>query len=260
MDADIFSANLRGLLSGRKLSQKELADRIGGETESERRTYYRWLRRTVSQGLTRCEDRNREQLQRICEFFGIHPVERLWSPSMTATQNVTDECVAMLRFILQATTPVDGEGQLSHIVDSSTLMDQIRNAYGLLIEDRRLQARIKSQFRNGETLLERSAEAAAKEATPVADDATSPFADTRGDNETLQDYFVRRSLLRLRDDVRKRPNGGASVLMNRAILRLPILICKSLPDELDPAITFDQAWDSYILPALQKLRYELRGS
>lgn len=41
----------------------------------------------------------------------------------------------MLRFMLQATTPLDGEGRMAHIVDSSKLMFQIRKSYGLLVED-----------------------------------------------------------------------------------------------------------------------------
>jgi hypothetical protein len=130
LDAAVFKANLRDLLASRSLTQKDLADRIGGESDAERHSYYRWLRRTCSQGLTRCEDRNRDQLQRLCDFFGIHPVERLWSRRLTELQNTADEYVDMLRFILQSPVPLDGIGvRRIEGVDGESLKQQIRWAY-----------------------------------------------------------------------------------------------------------------------------------
>lgn len=258
MDAEVFSTNLRGLLLGRKMSQKELAYRIGGETESERHSYYRWLRRTVSKGLTRCEDRNRKQLQRICDFFGVHPVERLWSPSFAKTQNLADEHVAMLRYILQATTPLDGEGRMAHIVDSTKLTDQIRKAYGLLLEDQRIKAHLRSLHRNRDVPPGRPTEAVEEEATSSIDAEVTPFAESRGDDETLEDFLVRRSLMKLRDDVRNTPDAGGAHLLRQAGRRLPGVIRDCLPIDIDPAMAFEQAWQTFILPALRALRKELR--
>jgi transcriptional regulator with XRE-family HTH domain len=135
MDGEVLKSNLRGLLAIRGLSQKDLADLIGGETAGERHTYYRWLRRTCSQGLTRCEGRNREQLQRLCEFFGVEPVERLWNRGLLESQEAADEYADMLRFIIQATTAesnhsyydVDG-------VDTIALMRQVRQAYEIVVK------------------------------------------------------------------------------------------------------------------------------
>ncbi|TWT55474.1 hypothetical protein KOR42_28600 [Thalassoglobus neptunius] len=92
MDAEIFKRNLRELLEARGLKQKDFAEKSG--------LSYRWVRRICSQGLTRVEDRNREQLEALCEFFEVSPVERLWSEHLHNSQDGAALCEAKVKEIL----------------------------------------------------------------------------------------------------------------------------------------------------------------
>jgi transcriptional regulator with XRE-family HTH domain len=118
MDAEIFKLNLKGLLEARGMSQQELAERCG--------LGYQWVRRVCSRGLTRVEDRNRDQLQAICELFGISPVERLWSPDLHAGMGEAAWYGAKVEKILNETRSVtDFEGFVDISEDSIIEMVQI---------------------------------------------------------------------------------------------------------------------------------------
>lgn len=251
MDAEVFVANLRSLLNSRGLSQRDFADRVGGDTEAERDAYYRWLRRAASQGVTRCEDRNRRQLQRICDFFGIHPVERLWSRSLSDTQNVADEYVEMLRYIIQTTTPLDGIGRMYwNLVDADRLLGEIRRGYELLLADRQLQSRLKISTRpkNGGTrpTVGEPSEQAEKTNTGVGLPADGP-----NDGESQEDYFLRRSLEKIRELAKQNPEAGSDRLIRQIGGNLIDIIRSRLPIDPDASMTFDDAWEHHVKPGLR---------
>lgn len=258
MDAEVFVANLRGLLASRGLSQRDLADRIGGETDAKRLSYYRWLRRTASQGLTRCEDRNRRQLQQICDFFGIHPVERLWSPSLSQTQSLSDEYAVMLRYIVQTTTPLDGIGRMQRGVNPDGLMALIRQSYEVLIADQQLQVRLSRKPQKQEVPLERRS-VEPNESKHGVDAEEMLSGKKLEDGESPEDCFVRLSLERIRDVSQKSIFGGSANILRRIGRRLPDVIRGSLPVDLNRSMTFDQAWETHIVPGLKAFYNELEG-
>ena len=246
MDSEYFVANLRSLLASRGLSQRDLADQIGGDTEAERNSYYRWLRRTASQGLTRCEDRNRDQLQRICDFFGVHPVERLWSRSLLATQKSADELADMLRYIIQTTTPLDGIGRaFSNVVDADRLMAQIRKDYAVLLADRQLQARLSSKNVKGSARLENLLETT----TTSPRNVTSPV-ESPNEGESREHYLLRRTVETLRDRAQTNPDGGAVNLFHRWGRKLNDIIREIIRNDVDESLPFHDAYERYIRPGL----------
>lgn len=247
MDSEVFVANLRGLLASRGLTQKDLADRIGGESEAERHSYYRWLRRTCSQGLTRCEDRNREQLQRIGDFFGIHPVERLWSRSLSTTQKSADELADMLRYIIQTTTPLDGIGRaFSSLVDADRLEAQIRKGYAVLLADRQLQARFSSKnVKRRSVRLENLPETT----TTAPRNITSPV-ESPNEGESREDYLLRRTVETLRDRAQTNPDGTAVRMLRLWDRKLNDIIREIIRKEVDESLSFHDAWERYIKPNL----------
>ncbi|MEQ9409555.1 MAG: hypothetical protein RIK87_17600 [Fuerstiella sp.] len=125
MDAEIFKLNLKGLLDARGMSLLELAERCG--------LGYQWVRRVCSRGLTRVEDRNRDQLQAICELFGISPVERLWSPDLHAVMGEAAWYGAKVEKILNETRSVtDFEGFVDiseeSIIEMVKIIDRLHTA------------------------------------------------------------------------------------------------------------------------------------
>jgi len=232
--------NLRRLLTSRKLSLRNLADQVGGDTEELRDAYYRWLRRAASQGLTRCEDRNRDQLERIGNFFGVHPVERLWSSALAGTHGVADELAEMLRFIIQTTTPLDGTSrEFSDVVDADSLMSQIRNAYELLLADRRISGSKEIRRVTPEILPE-------SEATTRSDDSLS--VDPPNDGESREDYFLRLSLRNIQNIHETNPESGWTQMLRRLGLELLSIIRDSIRDEPDESLSFKDVFERHIKP------------
>lgn len=125
MDAEIFKLNLKGLLDARGMSLLELAERCG--------LGYQWVRRVCSRGLTRIEDRNRDQLQAICELFGVSPVERLWSPDLQVGRDEAAWYASKVEKILNETRSVtDFEGFVDiseeSIIEMVQIIDRLHTA------------------------------------------------------------------------------------------------------------------------------------
>ena len=70
----VLAQNLDRLLALKGLGRKEAAEVIG--------VPYKWLRRAVSQGLGRPDQRNAAHLQRVTTFFGLRRIDDLWRPSL----------------------------------------------------------------------------------------------------------------------------------------------------------------------------------
>lgn len=76
--AEIFRSNMRSLVEGRWLSQRQAADEIG--------VGYKWMRRACHRGLMRTDSRTRDDLQRVAEFFGIN-IDDLWDERLHQRPN-----------------------------------------------------------------------------------------------------------------------------------------------------------------------------
>ena len=76
--AEIFRTNMRSLLEGRWLSQRQAADEIGVD--------YKWMRRGCHRGLKRTDSRTRDDLQRVSDFFGIN-IDDLWDEKLHKRPN-----------------------------------------------------------------------------------------------------------------------------------------------------------------------------
>jgi hypothetical protein len=74
----VLAQNLDHLLALKGLGRKEAAEAIG--------VPYKWLRRAVSQGLGRPDQRNAPHLQRLTTFFGLRRIDDLWRPSLLDQQ------------------------------------------------------------------------------------------------------------------------------------------------------------------------------
>ena len=94
MDAEIFRHNLREMLRARGLKQRDFAEKAG--------LSYPWVRKVCSQGLTRVEDRNREQLEKVCEFLGISPIEQMWDTKLLDKQDEATAYAAKVEEVLRA--------------------------------------------------------------------------------------------------------------------------------------------------------------
>lgn len=114
MDAEIFKVNLKSLLDARGMSLRELAEHCG--------LGYQWVRRVCSRGLTRVEDRNRDQLQAICKLFGVSPVERLWNADLQAGKDEAAWYASKLEEILNATRSLSDFSRFEPI-DKSLIAD-----------------------------------------------------------------------------------------------------------------------------------------
>jgi len=77
-----LSQNLDRLLALKGLGRKEAAEAIG--------VPYKWLRRAVSQGLGRPDQRNAPHLQRVTTFFGLRRIDDLWRPSLVELRLAPD--------------------------------------------------------------------------------------------------------------------------------------------------------------------------
>ena len=76
--SSVLAQNLDRLLALKGLGRKEAAEAIG--------ISYKWLRRAVSQGLGRPDQRNAPHLQRLTTFFGLRRIDDLWRPSLLDQQ------------------------------------------------------------------------------------------------------------------------------------------------------------------------------
>ena len=70
----IFARNLDHLIMVIGLKLNEAAEQIG--------ISYRLVRRLVSAGISRPDERNEENLQKIVEFFMLHGAYELWQPDL----------------------------------------------------------------------------------------------------------------------------------------------------------------------------------
>lgn len=238
MDAGVFKSNLRDLLTSRGLTQKDLADRIGGESDAERHSYYRWLRRTCSQGLTRCEDRNRDQLLRLCDYFGIHPVERLWSVRLTELQKTADEYGEMLRFVLQMEVPPEKlDWFTARGVDVDLLKQQIRQTYEVLAKTTESLAYGSGSL--GEVLKhERERQKPRR----------------RANKKVNVDHFAAMAIERIKTSASNGGNGSQLALSTLGEDGLTDAIRQSLSH--DESMTFDEAWANAIVPYVKKVMSE----
>jgi DNA adenine methylase len=80
--SSVLAQNLDRLLALKGLGRKEAAEAIG--------VPYKWLRRAVSQGLGRPDQRNAPHLQRVTTFFGLRRIDDLWRPSLVELRLAPD--------------------------------------------------------------------------------------------------------------------------------------------------------------------------
>jgi len=69
-----FAKNLDGLLDLLGLSRKDAAEQIG--------VTYKLIRRLVSAGISRPDDRNRDNLLAITRFFALPSIQHLWHENL----------------------------------------------------------------------------------------------------------------------------------------------------------------------------------
>jgi len=69
-----FVKNVNQLLEVARLKRKEAAEAVG--------VPYKWLRRMVTTGLLRSDERNLKDLQKLAAYFSVPDVEHLWRPDL----------------------------------------------------------------------------------------------------------------------------------------------------------------------------------
>lgn len=94
-----FSRNLKALLEARCVTRKEAA--AGAQVP------YQWLRRAVSEGISRPDKRNKGHLAALVRYFELTSVERLWDrnlyvpPPPSSIKDVADQLGELMReFVL----------------------------------------------------------------------------------------------------------------------------------------------------------------
>lgn len=126
MDAETFRHNLREMLRVKGLKQTEFAEKTG--------LSYPWVRKVCSQGLTRVEDRNREQLEKVCEFLGVTPVEEMWHPKLLDRQEEASGYAAKVEEVLRACRlnneyfPYESVGEIS-VTDFVNQIEKVYEAF-----------------------------------------------------------------------------------------------------------------------------------
>ena len=81
--ADRFRENLQGLVRQTGLPQRVVADQMGVSLN--------WLRKCLYDGCVESNWVNEDKLQRVCDYFGITGLERLWSKNLRATYRTVEE-------------------------------------------------------------------------------------------------------------------------------------------------------------------------
>jgi hypothetical protein len=79
----VFADNLNQLLDLIGGGRKDAAEEIG--------ISYRWVRRMVSAGVSRPDERNEGNLQKLARYFALPGVEHLWWPNLVATLVASDD-------------------------------------------------------------------------------------------------------------------------------------------------------------------------
>ena len=72
----IFARNLNQLLDVLDLNRKTAADEIG--------ISYRWVRRVVTGGVSRADERNLASLEKLVSYFCLPNIDALWTPNLVA--------------------------------------------------------------------------------------------------------------------------------------------------------------------------------
>ncbi len=78
---DRFRTNLRSLIHGTGLTQKDVAEKIKIE--------YKRLRKLCGDGLARISPENHEDVRKICRFFGLKRTRFLWSPNLSTADRLS---------------------------------------------------------------------------------------------------------------------------------------------------------------------------
>ena len=73
---EAFAKNLNQLLDVLDLNRKAAAEEI--------QISYRWVRRVVTSGVSRPDERNKENLDRLVSYFRLPSIEALWTPDLVA--------------------------------------------------------------------------------------------------------------------------------------------------------------------------------
>lgn len=131
MDPETFRHNLREMLRVKGLKQREFAEKAG--------LSYPWVRKVCSQGLTRVEDRNREQLEKVCGFLGVSPIEKLWSDSLFRADDVASLYASKVREIMIGNSSPADEHLDTEPIDA--LVYLIDTQYAVLDRKRRNESR-----------------------------------------------------------------------------------------------------------------------
>ena len=101
-----FARNLDKLLEARRLGRKEAAEWAG--------VPYQWLRRAVTEGISRSEARNIAHLQALADYLGISSPDRFWDrglyvdPAPDSIEDEADRLGELMRKYVTLVGPNDG--------------------------------------------------------------------------------------------------------------------------------------------------------
>lgn len=93
---DYFAENLKRLIGQRGQTLKALSLELG-ETDEERETAYRWLRRVSTKGIRQLDKRTTERVEKLAVVLGVASVGKLLRPETQTVDDVsTDEVIACM--------------------------------------------------------------------------------------------------------------------------------------------------------------------
>jgi hypothetical protein len=120
-----FAKNIDGLLNLLGLSRKDAAEQIG--------VTYKLIRRLVSAGISRPDDRNRDNLLAITRFFALPSIQHLWH------ENLVDDLLAQeegLPFVEKFRPQLlrSREDQMAKLIDvDDKRLERLHRALGFTI-------------------------------------------------------------------------------------------------------------------------------
>ena len=172
-----FAKNLSALLTSRNVTLKEAA---------EGRVPYQWLRRAVTDGISRPDKRSRDHLDALIRYFGLDGVDRLWDrdlyvpPPPSSIKHEADRLAELMReYVLAA-----GAGD-------EFLRQIAAHLQRAVVEERERQRRISEELERQRRLEERHAK-------------LERLCEASGGQRAVDSWRERRDRLRLEEEERGR--------------------------------------------------------
>lgn len=118
----VFIRNLNQLLDVLGVNRKAAAEAI--------QIPYRWVRRVVTSGISRPDERNQEALERLVSYFALPGIEALWTPNLVAALIASEQGRPFVeKFGPGISTMVHGQVEQSGRIDE-TLVDAWISTHG----------------------------------------------------------------------------------------------------------------------------------